>query len=250
MLGYRVNVVRENLKMCFPEKSLAELKKIEKDVYKNFSQITVESLKAFTMRKADIYKRHFVVDHTLTDELHEKFGGIIGLPAHFNNWEWGAMSSQQIKSQAVVFYKPLNNKYLDAYIKSNRSRFNSDLVSIKKTNKVFIANKDLKKHYIMASDQSPSNRSRAIWVDFFGIETAFLHGPEFYSRKYNYPLIYVDIQRVKKGWYELSFELISDDPNSLPYGEITQRYAKILENKIRENPGNWLWTHKRWKMKK
>jgi KDO2-lipid IV(A) lauroyltransferase len=250
LIGYRVDVVRSNLRLCFPDKSEKELKQIEIDTYKNFSMITVESLKAFTMKKEDIFKRHFVKDHTITNDLYERFGGIIGEPAHFTNWEWGAMSSQQIKSQAVVFYKPLSNKYLDKYIKKNRSRFDSNLVSIKNTSRVFEATKDQKKHFVMASDQSPSNKNRAIWVDFFGIETAFLHGPEYYSRKYNYPVIYVDIQRIKKGWYELDFELITDDPNSLPEGEITQRYASILERKIRENPGNWLWTHRRWKMKK
>lgn len=166
LIGYRVDVVRSNLRLCFPEKSERELKQIEIDTYKNFSMITVESLKAFTMKKEDIYKRHFVKDHTITNDLYERFGGIIGEPAHFTNWEWGAMSSQQIKSQAVVFYKPLSNKYLDKYIKKNRSRFDSNLVSIKNTSRVFEATKNQKKHFIMASDQSPSNKSRAIWVNF------------------------------------------------------------------------------------
>ncbi len=247
LVGYRLNVVKSNLKKCFPEKTQSELKKIEKDTYKNFSQITVESLKAFTMSKSEVFRRHRVIKTELYEQLFEKHGGLIGAPAHFTNWEWGAMSPQQLPYQSVVFYKPLTNKYLDKYVKQNRSRFGSDLTSIKETARKFVATKNMKKTFIMASDQCPSNIDRAIWVNFMGIETAFLHGIEDYSRKYNYPVLYVDIQRVKRGMYELDFELLTDDPNSLPYGEITKRYANILEEKIREQPGNWLWTHRRWK---
>ncbi len=250
LVGYRVDVTRENLKRCFPEKSSGELKKIERQSFKNLSQITVESLKAFTMSKEAIFRRHKVINNEDIDHLYEKYGGLIAMPAHYNNWEWGAMSCQQLKWEGEVLYKPLSNPYLDKFIKKNRSRFGSNLISIYDTAKTFIRTKDQKKVFILASDQSPSNRKKSIWVDFFNTETAFLHGAEVYARKYNYPVVYVDVQRVKRGWYELELTTLTEDPDSLPPGGVTKLYAEKLEKVIRKEPGNWLWSHKRWKLTK
>jgi KDO2-lipid IV(A) lauroyltransferase len=99
----------------------------------------------------------------------------------------------------------------------------------------------------MASDQSPTNLSKAFWVNFLGRETAFLHGPETYAKKYDLPVIFVDIQRVKRGYYQLTLVLISDKPRETGEGEITKRYASLLEKAIYHQPENWLWSHRRWK---
>jgi KDO2-lipid IV(A) lauroyltransferase len=100
----------------------------------------------------------------------------------------------------------------------------------------------------MAADQSPRNKEKAIWVDFLGRDTAFLHGPEKYAMQYNYPVFYADIKQVKRGYYTLYLSILADDPASLSEGEITKRFAAKLESIILEDPGNWLWSHKRWKL--
>lgn len=245
---YRLKVVQENLKTTFPKKSTEELKRIERLSYKNLSQITVESLKAFTMSKKEVFARHKIINLDSIAHLYSKCGGIIALPNHYGNWEWGAMSCMQLQWQGVVLYKPLSNKYLNSYIKDNRSRFGSDLVSIYDTARVFIANKNKNKIYVMASDQSPSNSKKSYWVNFLGRDTAFLHGLELYSRKYNYPAVFVDIQRVKRGYYELELTILSENPKELKDGELTKLFAKKLEEVITKKPENWLWSHKRWKL--
>ncbi len=245
---YRVSVVRDNLKKSFPEKSKEELRKIERLSYKNLSDITVESLKAFTMSKEEIFARHKVINEDELRYLFSKCGGIIALPNHYGNWEWGAMSCMQLEWQGVALYKPLSNKHLNTYVKRNRSRLGTDLISIYDTARNFVENKDKKKNYIMASDQSPSNAKKAYWVNFLGRETAFLHGPELYARKYNYPAVFIDIQRIKRGYYELNLSVLTDEPQTLKDGELTQMLASKLEEVIRKKPENWLWSHKRWKL--
>lgn len=246
-MRYRLDVVRDNLKKSFPEKNEKELKRIEKLSYKNLSDITVESLKAFTMSEKQIFARHKVINEDQMKYLYDTCGGIIALPNHYGNWEWGAMSCMQLMWPGIVFYKPLSNKHLDSYIKKNRSRVGSKLVSIYETARVFIKYKDKKKNYIMASDQSPSNHTKAYWVKFLGRDTAFLHGPELYGHKFNYPPVFVDIQRIKRGYYTLELTVLAENPQSLPDGEITKRLANKLEEVIRKKPENWLWSHKRWK---
>ena len=245
---YRVAVVKDNLKKSFPEKTPEELKRIERLAFRNISDITVESLKAFTMSKEQIYKRHNVINESKVKYVYEKAGGIIALPNHYGNWEWGAMSCMQMAWPGIAIYKPLSNKYLNDYIQKNRSRLGTELVSIYDTARIFVANKDKKKNYVMASDQSPSNAKKAYWVKFLGRDTAFLHGLEVYSRKYNYPAVFVDIQRVKRGHYELELTVLSDEPQKLKDGELTQIFANKLEEVIRKKPENWLWSHKRWKL--
>jgi len=248
VLKYRVNVVRDNLQKSFPEKSEEELMRIEKLSYKNLSQITVESLKAFTMSEKQIFTRHKVINEDEIKHVYNNCGGIIALPNHYGNWEWGAMSCMQLQWPGVALYKPLSNPFLNNYIENNRSRLGTELVSIYDTARCFVANKNKKKNYVMASDQSPSNAKKSHWVNFLGRETAFLHGPELYAKKYNYPAVFVDIQRVKKGYYELELTVLSENPQETKEGEITQLLAKKLEEVIRKKPENWLWSHKRWKL--
>ena len=250
VLKYRLNIVRDNLRKTFPEKSIEELNRIEKLSYKNLSQITVESLKAFTMSKKQIFARHKVINEDEMSHVYKDHGGVIALPNHYGNWEWGALSCMQLQWPGVALYKPLSNKYLDSYVRNNRSRLGTELVSIYDTARCFITNKDKGKNYVMASDQSPSNPNKSYWINFLGRETAFLHGPEVYAKKYNYPAVFVDIQRIKRGYYELELTVLAENPRELPDGEVTRRLAKKLEEVIQKKPQDWLWSHKRWKLTK
>ena len=102
----------------------------------------------------------------------------------------------------------------------------------------------------MAADQSPSKPEKAIWVDFLNQKTAFLDGPERHARLRDIPVLFVDIQRVKRGFYTLEISVNSAHPTETAVGEITRTYAHKLEEVIRAKPENWLWSHRRWKYKK
>ena len=251
VVGYRKAVVEDNLRKCFPEKDEKEIKRLVRLSYKNLADVTVESFKGFTMSERQIIARHKGLNPELVESFFDDKRSVIFLPNHYGNWEWGAMSPPpQLRQDCVALYKPLSNKLLDRYVRKNRSRTGAFLGSIYKTARIFEERKNKVTAYIMASDQSPSNAKKSIWVSFLGRETAFLHGPEMYARKYNYPVVFVDIQRVKRGFYTMVFTVLSDQPNTMKPGEITALYAKKLEEVIRKKPENWLWSHKRWKLKK
>ena len=55
--------------------------------------------------------------------------------------------------------------------------------------------------------------------------------------------------KVKRGYYELTFTLISDTPKEEANGDIITKSALLLEKEIKNNPAYWLWSHKRWKHK-
>lgn len=251
VLKYRVKVTRSNLRLAFPEKSDAELAVIEKQSYQNLADISVEALKGFTMRNSAIRERHKILNPELLDYYYNQKQSIIGVAGHINNWEWGALSAGiQLKHHPVAIYKPLSNKLIDWFIKWNRSIRGTELVPTNQTFDTFQKYKHKPCIYILVADQSPSNLSKAYWINFFNQDTACIHGPEKYAKMYNYPVIYIDIKRVKRGYYTVELSVLCDKPNELQDGELTAAYMHRLEQSIRENPENWLWTHRRWKRKR
>jgi len=106
------------------------------------------------------------------------------------------------------------------------------------------------KAIIFGSDQSPSNPKRAYWIKFLNQDTGVLFGVEKYAKEYNWPVIYVTIYKMKRGHYEVEYKLITETPNEQPYGSITEKFTKAIENNIIEHPQYWLWSHKRWKHKR
>lgn len=246
--GYRRKVVQQNLRACFPELSETRRKQIEHDVYRNLVDILVEGIKGFTMTREQFLKRHRVVNPEVIGPFLESGKSVIGVTAHYNNWEWGTCSaSLQVPCNVVGFYKPLSNKLLDGVLRRSRARCGTTLASIRETSLTFARFNDRPTIFLMAADQNPGKPDQSVWVNFLGRETAFLHGPEKHSRANGFSVVYIHIVRKRRGWYELELEPLVDDPAALPYGEITCRYAARVEAAIRSNPSGWLWSHKRWK---
>lgn len=246
--GYRRKVVKENLSSSFPEKNAGEIRLLTKKFYHHLCDISLESIKGFSMSPQELIRRHHILNPELAEHYLDKGLSIITEPGHYNNWEWGSISpGLQIKYPIVGFYKPMTNKLVDAHVKSHRAKFNTRLASIKETASTFEELASTSECYIMAADQSPSNSKASYWFDFLHHETAWLHGPEKYARKYNWPVLYVDIQKVKRGFYTLNLVLLTENPESLPDGEITRLYAQHLEKTIIGEPAYWLWSHRRWK---
>lgn len=251
VFGYRKKIVRENLERCFPGKNKKEIDLLIKKSYKNLTDIIVEGFKGFTMTKKQLLKRHKIINPEILNAYKDSGKSFIATPCHYGNWEWGSMSpSLFFDYPVIVFFTPLSNPYLNKYIGINRSRTGALLTSTRETTKTFDERTNIESIYIMAADQSPSKPTKAIWVNFLGQETAFLDGPERHARLRDIPVVFTDIQRVKRGYYEIELSFISEKPKETAKGEITADYAKRLEEIVKRKPENWLWSHRRWKLKK
>ncbi len=251
LVKYRHKVIFDNLQQSFPQKTTDELNLIANGFYKNLTDNLLESFKAFTLMRSTIVKRHKIRNPELLEALLKDYNGVIGVTAHYANWEWGSQSgSLQCNNHFAALYKPLRNKYIDRILKRSRAKCGTELVSIYETSELFERCKNKKCVYLMAADQSPANGKQldnAYWFDFFNRSTAFLYGPEKYARKYNYPVVYIDIQRVKRGYYEVELSVLTQTPTEHQEGDITRLYKEKLEQVITAKPENWLWSHRRWK---
>ena len=251
VLKYRKEIEFANLRNSFPEKSELEILEIAKGFYHNLSDITLESIKGLTMGKKELDRRYKVINLELEKELFDNGKGVIGIGSHYANWEWGALSfSLQFIHEPYGFYKPLSNKIIDNYIRKSRAAWGMNLVPINKTYYHFQKKFEKKAMHILISDQSPSNLKKAHWINFLNQDTACLHGADVYAREMNLPVFYGDVQRIKRGFYEVKLIVVENNPTGTKEGEITAKFNKILEDIIIKKPENWLWSHKRWKHKR
>jgi Kdo2-lipid IVA lauroyltransferase/acyltransferase len=256
VLGYRKRVVLQNLKNAFPEKSEAELQIIAKAFYRQFADVIVEILHTAGISEEEMRKRCRYTNPELLENLLAQGTSVLLLGSHVANWEWG------LSAGAVTFnfptggvYKKLNNPFFEAFMLHARSRLGASLIESKQVSRDFIRNRQVPRAIAMLSDQTPLWRETEFWTTFLNQDTGFYVGVEKLQRMFNYPVLFIDVKRVKRGYYEFTFEPISANDTVVPVTSsgnfpLTQAFVEKLEAAIRRAPADYLWTHKRWKHKR
>ncbi len=251
ILSYRKDIILGNIKRSFPDKTVDQQLEIYRNFYRHFCDLLIENLKGFTITKTQIKSRLKMSNPELVNDYFEKGKSIILIGGHYNNWEITAQGCPvYLKHELYAIYKPLKSDFYNNKMRSTRGKFGLHLTPMKLTKKYFELETKNPKAIIFGSDQSPSNVKNAYWTTFLNQDTGFLFGAEKYAKDYNYPVIYVHIEKVKRGFYMVNFELICEDPNSLKHGEIIKLFAEKLEKNIIDRPPYWLWSHHRWKKSK
>lgn len=250
--GYRRKVVATNLRNSFPEKSEAERKIIERRFYRHLSDLFVETLKATHMSPKQISKRFKVRDWTLGERLCREGKDAIFVCSHYNNWEWLSSSVLYSPYTGLTVYKPLKNKYFDRFILNLRTKYGviaspmqhilRDLVTFRK--------KNIRTGTAFIADQTPPLNENVYWTTFLNQDTDFYRGAEKVAIMLDIAVIYLNVIKVKRGYYEVEIKLITEHPREEKPDFITARTVEILEEIIRNKPEYWLWSHRRWKHKK
>jgi len=253
VVRYRLKTVTENLKNSFPEKNDAEIKRIVRRYYKNLCDISLETIKGYSLSTKRILSRYQCLNPEITHKYYKENKDIIIAMSHYANWEWGTqVASKFFMHRPVTFYKPLSNEYFDDYLRQCRMKQGMELYSVYKPKLLQRLNNESPKAYFLVSDQSPSRgkEKKAYWINFLNQDTACLRGIESYAKLLNLPVFYADVQRIKRGHYTIELEEICTYPENTRHGEITAKYMKKLEDIILKKPDDWLWSHKRWKLNK
>jgi len=251
LIPYRKQLVLENLRRAFPEKSEKELLVIRRRFYRHFCDLVVESLKTFTASPKSIRNRVELVNLELIDRLYREGKSVILATGHYANWEWPAITLPYHSDHtATGIYKKLSNPFFDRRLQRSRSRFGLKLMSTKEVAQFFSDHDEELCTYGFINDQSPSDPRRGHWMKFLNQDTCMLMGVESYAVKYDFPVVYVMITKKKRGYYRLEYRLVSEQPRTEQKYAITEACARINESIIREEPAYWLWTHRRWKHKR
>jgi Kdo2-lipid IVA lauroyltransferase/acyltransferase len=250
VFGYRKKVVQSNLQRVFPEKSEAKRKEIERGFYHHLCDLVVESIKMFSLSEKELRKRSRIRNPEVLDRYAAQGRSVIVVAGHYNSWElMGAGSDLQLQHQTVGAYTKIQNPFFDRKIKESRSRHGLMMIPVREV-RDFFASYQQPMVMLFAGDQSPRRLKNVHWTSFLGTETAVMTGTERYARQYDYPVVFGHMYKVKRGYYEAEFELITDTPSQTAEGEITEAHTRILERDICHDPQYWLWSHKRWKHQK
>jgi Kdo2-lipid IVA lauroyltransferase/acyltransferase len=247
IVRYRRQVVRENLKLSFPEKSEEEIIAIEKKYYRNLSDMVVETIKMMTISKKQLQKR-MQVDTSLFGKLYQQGKSCQVHLGHSFNWEWANLRCKaDVPNPFIVVYKPISNTTFEKLMMKMRARFGTILVSTSDIQSGMQPWQNKNYVSVLVADQNPSNTRRSYWAPFLHRITAFYKGPELSARRGDVPVVFWDIRKKKRGYYQAELKLIFDHPKVESEGVITERFVRFLENSIREQPELWVWSHRRWK---
>lgn len=252
IVGYRKQTVQENLKLVFPDKSEAERQLITKRFYHHLCDMILEAIKSMSISVEDMKARFKFTNIELIKEFEKQNKSIVLMCAHYGSWEWIFIIQTYVKFRGYAIYKRLNNRYFDKLVRGIRARYNSYLVTTKETIPTLIENK--KKGVLtmngFVSDQTPKKGKAYHWNTFMGIEVPIHTGAEMLAKKLDMPVIFFSVKRIKRGFYETTFQTLAEQPNEYKNYAITDQFLKHVEQQIIEAPEYYLWTHKRWKHRK
>ena len=251
VIGYRKKVVHQNMERSFPEKTTAEINALLPAFYRNLCDIIVETLKLATIDAKSLKERTRFLNPEVAFKHLEAGLPVIVLGSHLANWEW-ALSGAAVHFPfpADGVYKPLSSTFFERFMQHTRTRLGAHLFPMKDTLRDFIRRQKIPRLISLLSDQTPPKSEIQYWTTFLNQDTGFYVGADKLATSFHYPVIFVGAKRIKRGHYEYGFEAIYDGRSPVTEFEITERYARILERWIRENPADYLWSHRRWKHKK
>lgn len=254
VLRYRIRVVRRNLENAFPGKSPAELRRLERGFYHHFSDYLVETLKLMHISEKELQARAYVTNPEFIDRLMEQgHTTFVVYMGHYGNWEWFSGSTTRFAGLTMYqIYRPLTNKAADRLFLTLRTRFGSRCMAKNETVRDMVRLKQNRARAlaIFLADQTPSRANIHYWSEFLNQDTPVYTGPERLARKLNFPVVYMDVVKKRRGYYEGTFRMLSEEPKELPEFALTEKYIRLMEQTILRNPAYWLWTHKRWKHKR
>jgi KDO2-lipid IV(A) lauroyltransferase len=249
-IRYRKQVVITQLRASFPKKSEKEIHQIAKKFYRHFSDVLVETLKLIAISKQEAIKRCKIKNEALLHQYYEQNRSVIILMGHYGNWEFITALAPQMKHQLLALYAPLANHALNDIIRQSRERFGLQLIPKAAARKGISEAQKMTHAIIFLTDQCPTSKQTVYWTSFLNQETAVLTGAEVYARRYDYIVLMGKMKKIKRGYYEFNFELVTKHPRDLDVGVVTDIHTKLLAQQIQEAPEFWLWTHRRWKRKR
>lgn len=254
LVGYRRKLVRKNLKNAFPEKSEKSIVKIEKKFYHHLCDYFVETIKTFHLSDQEVRKRMKFENPEMIDRLTANGKSCIVSLGHYGNWEWVTSIGLHLASDVKLglVYKKLHSSSFDYLFRTIRSHFGAKPIEMQSVIRQMIRFQQQGETTVIGflNDQRPSPRQEKYWTIFLNQQTPVQVGMEKIARRLGNPIVYLDIEKVKRGYYNGKFFVITPDASEEPEFSIMEKYMRKLEETALREPAYYLWSHNRWKFKK
>ena len=249
-------MVRKNLVTAFPEKSIDDIKTIERKFFHWFCDYFLEAIKLLSISEKELRRRFTIINSEEVEQCFQEGQDVAAILGHYCNWEWLSCVGMNLppERETGLIYHPLRNKTFDYLFRKLRSHERNSHVIPKKDILRYVVTKKregVRNICGYISDQGPKWTNIHLWLPFLHHEyTPVFTGGERIMRKMNNAVFYVEMSRPKRGYYTATYKLITREPNTLPADDITRRFFCLLEETIRQEPAFYLWSHNRWKRTK
>jgi Kdo2-lipid IVA lauroyltransferase/acyltransferase len=251
MFPYRDHVVRENLGIAFPQLDESGLRELMRGYYTGFAQVLVEIVKAASISAKELAAHVAIANIELVRQPLTAGTPILIVAAHQCNWEWFQLAlAHELGFPLDAAYKPLVNPWAEREMFTLRSRFGSRLVPADALLADILQRREMVRAICMIADQEPTKSEHKHWTRFLNRDTAFFLGTEEIARVTRYPVFFAAMRRIARGRYRMEFTQLAAAGETLAAGDLTERYARLVEAQIRAAPADWPWSHKRWRLKK
>jgi KDO2-lipid IV(A) lauroyltransferase len=251
VVRHRHQVIRDQLEKAFPDLSGAQRRLIHKQFLKNFCDVMVEVLKSASMTESDMCARMQILNLDVARRYLDAGQSVLFVTSHLCNWEWLLHGvTLQLGYPVDAAYKPLHDQWAERLMLEIRSRFGARLVPAKELLADFLRRRGIVRAVAMNADQAPVSTDKRYWTQFLGQDTAFYIGAEQIARATRLPVMYVAVRRIRRGYYEVELKPLWDGREVTAPNTVTERYARACEIDVLKSPADWLWSYRRWRLKK
>ena len=251
VVRHRHQVIREQIRKVFPDLSDAEQVRIHKRYLRNFCDVLMEVVKSVSMQADDMRDRMRIVNLEAARRHLDAGQSLMFVTSHLCNWEWLLHGmALQLGYPVDAAYKPLHDQWAERLMLKIRSRFGARLVPAKELLADFLKRRGIVRALAMNADQAPVSTDKRYWTVFLGQDSAFYIGAEQISRATRLPVIYACMRRVRRSRYEVELKLLWDGKEPIEPNQITEKYARACEAGVLRSPADWLWSYRRWRLKK
>jgi KDO2-lipid IV(A) lauroyltransferase len=249
LVGYRKEVITQNLRKSFPEKSDEEIKKIRKKFYLNFSDYLVETIKSFSISETESRVRMQHINQDLFHEIQKEGKNIILLAGHVFNWEWiNALARIVPQKHCHPVYRKVNSNFWENQMKRVRNKFGNEALEANEVILNIFRNKnDGDSIYMFVADQTPHYSHVNYGLEFLNQRTPVFIGYDKLATRMDLAFIYCEMKKVKRGYYQVNYYRIYPNNEKFTEHEVVKKFHKMLENTLHKHPDNYLWSHRKWK---
>ena len=250
VIRHRRRIIEMQIAACFPERDAAWVRATRHAFYRGFAQVSVEIIKAATITPAELEPRVRFRNAEAARAALDGGQSIMVVTSHNCNWEWTLLRLSSLGHPIHAAYKPLRGRFGDRLMLTIRSRFGAEMITARRLLMRVMRHRGPSRIVAIVADQAPTSSGVRYFTRFMGLDTAFFVGPEAIARAAKLPVYYLAMRREARGQYTVEFVPLAAAGEEFGEGVLLERYAAAVEALTREQPADWLWNYRRWKVQR
>jgi len=239
-------IIHSNIKKAFPNLNSKEINKITKQMWNNYGRVFSEYMFIKNYRN-NLFDTHITIRGIeILREIKKNNKPVIFISGHFSNFELMAMALEKHEIKLAAIYRPLNNFFLNFLMEKIRKdhickyQIKKGLGGIREIIR-------LNQNGFSTALMIDQRVSQGIKANFFNQQAFTTTIPAQLVKKYNFPVVPLFIERYENIKFKITIQKPIYFSKSNTEKEITEKLNSLIEKMILFKPGQWIWSHNRWK---